>query len=144
MLADLGGILAASAVPLAVTATNETQYNEAPIPCYAGMKIDTDNTIYENNPAGSWIAHDTTYVTGGVPGDVYVERTINSGILDNVDDIGASRVQISTDRILQILDSSDGGGISAANVTVRFYDAATGGNLLDTVVYDLTAVYTTA
>jgi hypothetical protein len=103
------------------------------------MKIDTDNTIYANDVAGSWGAHNTTYVTGGDPSDVYVERTINSGAL-TTDGIGASRVQISTDRILQCVSVIDGIAVDA-NVTVDYYDAPAGGNLLDSAVYDLNALY---
>jgi len=128
MLADLGGILAASAiVPLAVTVSNDTQLHERTSTCFAGIRIDTDNTIYANDNAGNWNVHNTTYVTGGVPGDVYVERTINSSAGGGLttDDIGDTRVQISTDRVLQVVSTVDGLPVSA-NVTVDYYDGAAG------------------
>ena len=146
MLVDLGGILGGGSGPLTVVATNDTQRHNQSSTCYSGMKIDTNNIIYANNAGGSWVVHNSNYVVNGVPSDVYVERTIDSetGLGLTFDGIGASRVQVSVDRIIQAVDTTDGGASAGAVVTVAFYDAPAGGNLLDTVVYDLQAVFSTA
>jgi hypothetical protein len=69
---------------------------------------------------------------------VWVERTVNSGTLDT-DTIGASRVVCSTDRIVGITRSS--AGTDTANVTLEFFDAASGGNSLDTATIALSAEF---
>lgn len=128
--------------PISVTATNDSQNHfRIGAPCYAGIRIDNDNNIYASNNVGTYSVHDSGYVQNGTTSEVWVERTINSSAGGGLttDGIGASRVNCGTDRLLEIIDSSDDGSSRDANVTVRFYDAASGGTLLDTATYILSA-----
>ena len=145
MLADIGSIAGFEAGELAVVATNDTQVHErGASPCYSGIKIDADNNIYSSGLTGTYVGvHDSDYVKNGTTSQVYVERTINTGAL-TTDGIGASRVVCSTDRTVECIDTDSGAGSVDCNLTVSFYDAASGGNLLDTATYDLSANYTTA
>lgn len=107
--------------------------------CHARYKIDNDQFIYKSDEAGNYGASFEEYVLVGSATDYYVERTINSGSLD-VDDIGGSRVNLGTDREIAVIDTTIDGNPKTANVTLDFYDAATGGNLLDTADITLTAL----
>jgi len=148
----MSGILLAASVPvsataLAVSATNATVDNDSGSdnPTVAGIQINNLNFIKKCGADGIYdIIVDSPFVTGGTTSQVWVERTINSGSLD-VDTIGASRVACSGTRTIEAHDTSPIPPTTGdANVTVDFYDAASGGTLLDSATYDLTASYDTS
>ncbi len=107
--------------------------------CYATQKFDADGDKYKSNNQGNFAASYKTWLSAGLNSEVWVERTINSGSL-NTDNIGAGRVVMSTDRLLG-LEKASSGAPATANVTVDFYDAASGGTLLATGVLTLSATY---
>lgn len=110
-------------------------------PCIANVKIDNDGSVYRSNAAGAYGAASQVWLDAGQNSDVWVERTIDAGSLDT-DTIGASRVAMTSDRTVGVQDSNGSFAIKAtATVTVSFYDAASGGNLLDTATITLTANY---
>ena len=94
---------------------------------------------YSCNSSGSYATSRGLWLDAGDGADVWLERTINSGSL-NSNDPGAGRHQMSSAwGPLEVSDSSYVGGPNTCNVTVKAYDAASGGNLLDSVTYTLSA-----
>jgi hypothetical protein len=95
----------------------------------SNIKIDSDGMVYESNSAGSYGAATETWLTSGLNSEVWVERQITSGTL-TTDDIGASRVACTSDLETGVTRAAP--GTKTAQVIFSFYDAASGGNLLDT------------
>lgn len=94
---------------------------------YAYFGVFADGDLYSSKTGTTPNVSYETWLDGGSNTQVWVERTINSGTLDT--DWGASRVACTSDRVLGV--SASGGATQACNVTVDFYDAASGGTLLD-------------
>lgn len=134
-------------VPLTVSAQNSTQDNvRGASPCYAGVSFKTDNKSYISGIAGNYTTVlDNAVVSGGSMSEVWVSRVINSGALQ-FDGIGAGRQQLGVaPRTVECTDTnSSAASSSSCNLTLTFWDAPTGGNQLDTAVYDLTANYDTS
>lgn len=107
----------------------------------ANFKIDNDGDCYRSDNSGSYLSSSQTWLDAGTNDQVWIERTVNSGTLDT-DTIGTGRVAMTTDRIIGVTDSVQGGLPRDANVTVSFYDASSGGTLLDTADVVLQADYT--
>lgn len=109
-------------------------------PTYAGVQYNATGVEWENAASGAntYNVSRGSWLDSGASSEVWLERTINSGSL-NASDPGTGRHQLSSTRTLAVSDSSIGGGAVTCNVTVRFYDAATGGNLLGSVTYTLSA-----
>jgi hypothetical protein len=130
---------------VSVSATGQST-DTADGPTYAGFTIRSTGLLYRaTNISGAAInaSFVESWLDSGTSAQVWVERDINSGSL-NIDDIGASRVSCTTSPGLYVFDSDNGAPSVDANVTVRFYDAATNGNLLETATWALSANYTIA
>ena len=130
--------------PLTVTASDATVDNiRGSSPCYAGVEINSNNTIYRGDNVGVYTtAINSGYVTNGSTSDVWMERTINSQSSALWQDgIGSGRLQCSNSATLEMRDTNSGVSAETANITVSWYDASSGGNLLDTATYDLSANY---
>ena len=118
-------------------------FNEAAT-AYAGVEFNTSGVEYRNANGGST---SFTYSRGnwldvGSSSNVWVERTINSSTGGgglNWQDAGSGRLQLSTTRQFGVTRIAI--GTYTANVTFDFYDAASGGNLLDSVTIDISATY---
>jgi len=121
---------------LAVTLPNVNASTATAGECDCFFKIDNDGDYYESAATGLYGASSGTWLTAGTTSQVWVERTIVSGSLD-LDTIGASRVATTTDREIGVTRVAP--GFATANVTLDFYDAASGGNLLDTADINLSA-----
>jgi len=106
--------------------------------CQANFRVDNDGLEYESDNQGNYSASSGQWLDRGLNSEVWVERTVNSGTLDT-DTIGGSRVVCSTDRIVGITRGS--AGTDTANVTLEFFDAASGGNSLDTATIALSAEF---
>ena len=112
-------------------------YNgDTPGVVYARIKWDADGDVYESFANGSYGSSSDTWLDNGTTSQVWVQRTIDSGTL-NLDTIGASRVAMTSDRQLGVERSPTGS--KAANGTISFYDASSGGNLLRTRNWDVEA-----
>jgi len=109
-----------------------------PDDAFAGVQYNTTGGEWSSTGGGTFSVGRGQWLDLGVSSAVWVERTINSGSLNWLDP-GAGRKQLSTTRSFGVTDTSTGGGPVTANVTFDFYDAASGGNLLDSVTLDLTA-----
>jgi hypothetical protein len=108
--------------------------------CFAGIRIGNDGVEYDHNNIGSPEAVVRgTWLLRGTTSDVWVERTINSGTLNVTDDLSSGRQATTTDRDLVMSDSTDDSNPVTTNITLRFYDASSGGNLLSTATFDLIA-----
>jgi len=113
------------------TASNPTFAGVTYLPTGVENANAIDGTANYTISRGSWL--DT-----GSANDVWLERTINSGSL-NASDPGAGRHQMNGARTLAVRDTTIPGGAVECNVTVRMYDASTGGNLLGTATFTLSA-----
>lgn len=105
---------------------------------YSGIQLNTSGQEFENAgptsqsftlPRGKWL-------NSGSSSAVWVERTVNSGSL-NWQDPGTGRLQMNTTREYGVSRTAVGTG--TANVTFDAYDAASGGNQLDSVTLDISA-----
>lgn len=99
---------------------------------YARIRLNTNGDEDANssatNPAFT-SALRGVWLDAGASNEVWVERILNSGTLNN-DDPGASRVALTTSPIYGVFRTTQGS--HTADVTFDFYDAASGGNLLQT------------
>jgi hypothetical protein len=105
---------------------------------------------YTLNSNGNWYEYEGPlgYTQGSLGGawldageasDVWVSRVVNSGTLGR-DEIGAGRTNLGSGTYdIGIGDTSPGGAAETAQVTLTFHDAASGGNVLDTAVINLSA-----
>ena len=107
-------------------------------PCFAGVRYHSNGNEHASSNSGTWSVSRGLWLDSGLNSEVWLERTINSGTL-TTDGIGSGRVVMSTTRIIDVQRSVT--GIKTCNVTVRAYDAASGGNLLSTATFDLTAEF---
>lgn len=105
--------------------------------CYAGCAFYTTGTEYEYNSAGSLtLAH--TWLTAGSASDVWIMWTRTGGTLSDWDSLGGGynnvRRNVTATVAFRIVDtvSSTAGGAETITGYFRSYDAATGGNLLQT------------
>jgi len=104
--------------------------------CFANIKLGSDGDVYESSPSGAYGASSDTWLDSGLNSQVWVERTISTGTL-STDGIGAGRVAMTSDRIIGVSRSTTGSKQATGNF--RFYDAASGGTLLETATWDITA-----
>ncbi len=128
-----------------VTVTADTSdesavaFNET---CFAGISFNTDGQEYhrDTNPGTNWTFDTRTgWLDSGSSSDVWIERTVNSGSLNDTDP-GSGRLQLNTTR--NYGNSRPNPGTATVNITFDFYDAASGGSLLDTVTLDINATRT--
>lgn len=114
-----------------------------PDDCTAVIEYRTDGNEWVNDGNGGGIAtvNRNTWLTRGSASEVWIERTF-TGTLN--EDFGAGRQQVtSTKRLTAFRDGTiSGAGATSATVTVNFYDAASGGNLLGSATFDLIAEIT--
>lgn len=123
---------------LTVSPSSVSIITECPtFPSFATLKLQSDGEEKDNTPnpcSPATTSSRGNWLDAGDSSDVWVERIINSGSLNDLDP-GAGRLQLSSTRTYGIT----AGELSshAANVTFNFYDAASGGNLIgsSTVVF---------
>ncbi len=106
--------------------------------CHAGVRYKSDGFEEAKNSIGGWLPTNNRglWLDVGESGNVWVERTINSGSLTN-EDPGAGRHNLGTTRTFS--QYRVGLGTDTANVTFDFWSAASGGVLLDTVTFNISA-----
>lgn len=105
---------------------------------YAVLEINSNGLEYSNATATSTVANSSrgNWLDGGLNSEVWVQRVIGSGSL-NYSDPGSGRLQLNTTRRFGVQRSAQ--GTTTAGVTFNYYDAASGGNLLDSVTLFLSA-----
>lgn len=125
-----GGTVAPTVSALANGDTNSS-YLVSPV--YAGVKFDTDGEEYESTAAGGYGATVGTWLDTGTSDQVWVEFLRTSGSKSQfIGKSNSTRYSIATDSIWRISDSSAGSGYENILGTFRFWDAASGGNILQT------------
>ena len=94
--------------------------------CYAGVSFNLDGNEKEYLETGSQTAAGV-WLDSGSSSDVWVERIVTSGSWNSIDP-GAGRHQLSINRNFQIVQPI----VGTVSVTgyFKFWDAASGGNLL--------------
>jgi len=106
--------------------------------CYAAVSFNTDGNEWASTNAGSLTVSRGQWLDVGTSAEVWIEYTVNSGSLNWLG--WAGRKQLTTTRTAGVFKASPA-GFHTANVTFRMYDAASGGNLLDTKTYTISAEY---
>lgn len=132
---------AAGKGPVTWDAVTLVSTNAQGVTCYATVEINTDGRVYSQGTGANQGSFTTTTVDRGGwlnPGytasDYYVERGSLSGTpgtLNHKDEFG-SRVQINADREASVQETSTLDTHSCI-FDIYFYDAPSGGNLLETV-----------
>ena len=125
--------------PLVSAFGGSLNFQQTGAQCWSGIRFHNTGAETSNNFGGSSdfsAGARGDWLDQGVPGAVWIERTINSGSFNLVDP-GAGRLNLSSTREFSMTRASL--GIQSCNVTFDFYDAASGGSLLDTTTGDFTA-----
>ena len=104
--------------------------------CFAGVQYASDGTEDASTNAGVFNVDRGNWLDSGPAAGAWVERTINSGSLD-WQDPGSGRFQMSSTRQFGMMALE--GELQTCNITVEMFDAASGGNSLDSVTYTLEA-----
>ena len=107
-------------------------------PCIANVKVDSDGDLYRSDETGVYSSYET-WLDAGSNTQVWVQRTIISGTLST--DAGSSRLACTSDRIFGVTVAGPNTGVKTCVIDLKFYDAASGGSLLDTQRVTLTANY---
>lgn len=126
----------AAAGPSVSPSTNPVQNFRASGTCFAGVQYNSSGVEFASTNAGAFTTSRGNWLDSGNASDVWFERIINSGSL-NWFDPGAGRHNLATTRTIGLQQASQ--GINIANVTVRFWDAASGGTQLGSATFDLRA-----
>lgn len=97
--------------------------------CYAGIQYNSAGTESEYNTAGGLVSIGQ-WLVAGTAAEVWVQMTVHSGTWNSLN-AGTTRLQLSTTRSWRLSRSTN--GTSTVNCTIKFYDAASGGNELASV-----------
>ena len=95
--------------------------------CYAGVQVDADGDLYEVGDALAQLTQYETWLDAGLNSQVWVLASPVSGIWSG--DTLSTRLACTSDRKWTI--NNGGSGSASGELDLQFYDAATGGNLLD-------------
>ncbi len=117
--------------PLASGVTNSSINTD----CIAGIQYSLSGAETASNNAGGYSVSRGDWLDVGLNSEVWIQRVINTGTLTV--DAGSGRLVLSTTRTFSY--TQVGVGIGGPNITFNFYDAASGGNLLDSVTFVLSA-----
>jgi hypothetical protein len=96
--------------------------------CYAGLQISNTGTEYEYTSGGG-LGSIGTWLNSGSTSEVWVECVLVSGTWNSLNAGTGTRLATTTTRSWRIVQSS--GGIRTVTCNFKFWDAASGGNLLD-------------
>lgn len=102
---------------------------------YAGVRVDSDGDLYEQGPAIGTFSSYETWLDSGLNSEVWVLCSVVSGSVSG--SATATRLACTSDRTWTV--NNGGSGTTGAQVDLQFYDAASGGNLLDVQTVTLTA-----
>lgn len=102
--------------------------------CWAGVRFESSGVETGLNKDNVWDESRGNWLDSGDAADVWVERTINSGALNDIDP-GAGRLQLSTTRSFS--NTRVAAGTQPCNVTFDFWDAASGGNNIGSVTISI-------
>lgn len=135
----VGGLILSTTSLDQVTLSNRQVYNIGVTgTVYSGIQVNTSGIEWSNDGPVSqdFNTYRGKWLNSGSSSAVWIERTLNSGTLDWKDP-GSGRQQMNTTREYGVSQSSDGS--TTANITLTAYDAASGGNTLDTATFNIQA-----
>lgn len=122
------------AVQVIVAATKSiVDIEDDPFNAEAIVKVDSDGGLYQGFPSFSFYE---TWLDAGLNSQAWVQRTIISGTLSG--DAGSSRLACTSDRQFSVLQVVV--GTKTCIIDLKWYDAASGGSLLDTQRVTLQAI----
>jgi hypothetical protein len=117
---------------------NVGQTSISPADAGGGISIRSDGTVYTRPFFNTTYSFQENWLISGSSSDVWAEYSVNSSTGDafTTDDFGGpgNRVSCGVNRDLELLETADGFSVNTRNITISFYDAASGGNLLDTAI----------
>ena len=100
-------------------------------PCYAGVQFRLDGSEWEYTNSGgltqTGVGGDAIWLDAGEAADVWVERIVTVGSWNDIDP-GAGRHNLASTRSFRILQTPVGSFTVTGHF--KFWDAASGGNLL--------------
>lgn len=114
-----------------------TNFRTFTTPCYSGVRVDNDGDLKALNNTGTTYTSYETWLDAGTTAEVWVQCDIVSGTLTS--GTTGSRLATTVDRSWYITRSVTGNKTTV--IDLKFYDAASGGNLLDTQRVTLSANY---
>jgi hypothetical protein len=135
----ISGVQAGPSLIVAMPDDSNTLFRSPVSPCHSKVDVRSDGSYYLSDNTGSYGAAEGVWLIRGSSGNVWVERTVVGDTLD-VDEIGAGRVQLSSDREFGY-ENSNSPTTDSCVVTLDFYDASSGGNLLDTADLTISAQF---
>ena len=119
-----------------VKLTDRTVFNSRPSGiCYAGIKVDADGVLYQQQANGGWSAIGSQWLVSGTAASFYVSRTIISGTLTT--DAGAGTLQLNTDRIYDIQQAS--AGLKSASILMDISSDVSGSPIVASATFSLRA-----
>lgn len=109
-------------------------------PVRAGVTYNGSGFEFSNSGGtSSYSVSRGSWLTSGSASDVWMEWSWTGDTLDVSPASTPPRLQMNTGRLFEIQDTSYLGGSESGSLTVSFYDASSGGALLDSVTFNLTA-----
>lgn len=123
---------------VSVSAQTNDLTSISPANCVAGLRVSSTGIWYLSDNAGTYSTNIGTWLTSGLNSEVWVERTLVTGTLNNSDP-GTGRLVCSSNRTYAVIDTTTGGGAVSCEFTLDFYDAASGGSLIGTCTVVLIA-----
>jgi hypothetical protein len=118
----------AEAVSVIVAATKTISNSHLLSTVQANVKVDNDGDLYKSTRTGGYGSSYETWLDAGLNTQAWVERTIISGTLTT--DAGTGRRICSSDNIFGVSQAIV--GTKTCVIDLKWYDAASGGSLLDT------------
>ena len=106
--------------------------------CTQNFILRTVGNYEASNNVGAYPSVDGTWLIAGPANAVWVELAVTSGDTLVTDDTGGARVSMDTNREFGYTKAAPNGVLSGV-IKVDFYDAVSGGSLLDTADITLTA-----
>lgn len=133
-----GGVIPTPSVSVIVDATDSTSANNFGAKCWNRIRVGADGDLYFDNQSGAFGSSHATWLQAGLNSQVWVEATNVSGDGANEGTIGG-RLACTANRDFGYSQSSS--GLRSGVMRLSFYDAASGGSLLDSQDVTMSAQY---
>jgi len=129
-----------AALSLAASPIGGNIYNfRLGINCYSGLSFNSNGVEYWCTNSGSFTTNKGAWMDSGAAGDYWVQFVVTSGSFNSINP-GTGRLNLATTRQCRIVDTTTSGGSVTCSFTANFYDAASGGNLVGSASYTLSAL----
>lgn len=128
--------------PTCSLSSTSVSHNDDISTTYAGVDYKSNGIEYQNSSPNSTSCTVSrgNWLDTGSPSAVWGNVQINSGGLWTQElATYTSRIVMTTDKLIMVRDTNSGISFASANVTVRMYNASSGGSLLSSATFGLTA-----